>query len=140
MEYLTPKDFETAKKNGISEVRAKARFYKLGWSKQRAITQKVRKSPQQTWSKYKHQSLVSEYGFYARIKKGMSPEEAALTPPSPRGVRLGRPVKITKEHIERAAKNGIKLATLNHRVYGYHWDVERAVTEPIHESKRKKVR
>jgi hypothetical protein len=142
MEYLTPQDFETAKKNGISEERAKARFYKLGWTKQRTITQKTRK-PQHDWFKYKDKSLVSMQTFYQRIKKGMSPEEAALTPPVPLGGRLDRPMKITKEHIERAAKNGIKAATLNHRVYGYRWDVERAVTEPINEryrSKKKSLR
>jgi hypothetical protein len=135
MEYLTPEDFETAKKNGISEVRAKARFYRMAWSKQRAITQEVRK-PRYDWAEYKDRSLVTEDSFYKRIRKGMTPEEAALTPPT---VRLFQPVKITKTHIERAANNGITLTTLSQRVYKYRWNVERAVTEPIHVSKRKKL-
>jgi hypothetical protein len=137
MEYLTPKDFETAKRNGISEERAKARFYKLGWSKQRAITQEIKK-PQYDWHKYKDKSTVSEQTFYQRIKKGMSPEEAAFTPPVPLGGRLDRPIKLTKEDIKRGARNGIKVATLYQRIYNYKWDVERAVTEPINERYRRK--
>lgn len=137
MEYLSPQDIETAKKNGISEERAKARFYKLGWTKQRTITQGIVR-PKYDWDKYKDVCVVTQDTFYKRIQKGMTPEEAALTPPVPLGGRLDRPMKITKEHIERAAKNGIKLATLNHRVYVYGWEVERAVTEPIHERCRRK--
>jgi hypothetical protein len=137
MEYLSPKDFETAKKNGISEERAKVRFYRRKWSKERAITQPI-KQPQHDWALYKNKSLVSMQTFYQRIKKGLSPEEAALTPPLPKGWRLNEPIMITKEHMERAARNGIKPSTLHQRVYNYQWDVERAVTEPIHEYRRKK--
>lgn len=137
MEYLTPQDIETAMKNGISEERAKARFYKMGWTKQRAITQQLKK-PKYDWLKYKDKSLVAMTTFYQRIQKGMTPEEAAFTPPVQLGGRLDRPVKITKQHIQRAEKNGIKYTTLCHRVYGYRWDVERAVTEPIHEHCRTK--
>ena len=138
MDYLTPEDFATAEKNGISEERAKARFYKMGWSKQRAITQKLKK-PQHDWNKYHHQSLVTAQTFYQRIKKGMTPEEAALTPPLPKGCRFGKTIKITQEHMEQAVKNGIKVSTLYARVYNYDWDVERAVTEPIHEHCRRKL-
>jgi hypothetical protein len=135
MEYLTPDDIEIAKSNGISYPLVNKRFYQLGWTKEKAITQTVRKKVL-VWESYKDVSLVSEYSFYDRIKKGMTPEQAALTPPVPNGGRLFRALKVTPEMVEIAAKNGISKSTLCHRVRYYKWDVERAVSEPIHVEKR----
>jgi hypothetical protein len=135
MEYLTPEDIAIAKSNGISYERVNKRFYQSGWTKERSITEVVKKKVL-VWEKYKDISLVAQGTFYDRIKKGMTPEQAALTPPVPNGGRLFRSVKVTAEMIEIAAKNGIGKNTLIRRVRYYKWDAERAVSEPIHTQKR----
>ena len=128
--YLTPKDIETAIRNGISEERVKARFYRLGWTTERAITEPVFKA-KHMWAKYKDVSVVSQNTFYQRIQKGMSPEKAALTSKTPNGVRIGQKPKITQELVELAEKNGIKKTTFEHRMYRYKWSPEDAATVPI---------
>src|SRR6185312_11568765 len=134
--YLTPQDIETAEANGITEERAKARFYQLNWSKHRAITQPC-KRPKGLWPKYKDicaEHKVSQTTFFYRINHyGMTPDEAATKPPLKRGEGLKQNHKITPEIREVAAKNGISKQTLAYRVYALKWPVERAMTEPINE-------
>jgi hypothetical protein len=139
-EYLSPEDFEIAQQNGISEERAKARFYRLGWIKQRAITEPVYQ-PKHMWAKYKDVSVVSQNAFYQRIQKGMTPEAAALTPKTPNGGRMGQKPKITQELVELAEKNGIKRTTFEYRMYQYRWSPEEAATIPIgkRRGRRKKL-
>lgn len=43
----------------------------------------------------------------------------------------------TEKDYEIAARNGISKANVNQRVYGYHWSVERAITEPLQNKKGK---
>jgi hypothetical protein len=43
----------------------------------------------------------------------------------------------TKEQEEIAKQNGISYRTLYMRVHQYKWSVERAMTEPVHEEKKK---
>jgi hypothetical protein len=128
--YLTPDDIEIALRNGISEERVKARFYRSGWSVKRATTEPVRVS-KNGWAKYKDVSVVSVNTFYQRIQRGMSPEDAALIPTTPRGGRVGNKFKVTQEDVAEAAKNGISENTLRYRVSKYKWSVERARTEPV---------
>lgn len=42
-----------------------------------------------------------------------------------------------EEDYKIAARNGISKANVNQRVYGYHWSVERAITEPLQNKKGK---
>lgn len=137
MQYLTPDDIEKAKRNGISEERAKARFYKYGWTVERTITEPVYQ-PKYSWAQYKDVSLVSMNTFYQRIQKGMTPEAAALTPKTPNGGRVGKRLKVTPEDVAEAAKNGINENTLRYRVSRYKWDIRRAVTTPVKTQCRRK--
>ncbi|MDA1920692.1 hypothetical protein [Bacillus cereus group sp. BcHK140] len=43
----------------------------------------------------------------------------------------------TDEDYKIAARNGISKANVNQRVYGYHWSIERAITEPLQNKKGK---
>ncbi|MCU5414805.1 hypothetical protein OCE50_28475 [Bacillus wiedmannii] len=43
----------------------------------------------------------------------------------------------TEEDYKIAARNGISKANVNQRVYGYHWSVERAITDPLQNKKGK---
>lgn len=140
-EYLSPDDYKIAEANGIPEHRAKVRFYELGWSKHRAITQEC-KRPKGLWPKWKDKCAengISQTTFFNRIKQyGVTPEKAATTPPLQKWGWTKKVHVLTPELRETAAKNGISKGALNYRVYGLKWPVERAITEPINASKRKK--
>jgi hypothetical protein len=80
MEYLTDEDYLIAERNGISHKTAYQRFYLTGWTKERAITQKIEPS---RWSVYREiceTNGISQQTFNDRIRRGKSPEEAATTP------------------------------------------------------------
>lgn len=80
---LTYLDIEKGKERGLSEQVIRHRFYGLGWSKERAISQPLQKRLG-LWPKYRHlceQIGISEATFCQRMKKyGWSPEKAATTP------------------------------------------------------------
>jgi hypothetical protein len=78
-EYLTDADFARAERNGIHAQCVKQRFYSLGWSKERSITQKYRPN-RNLWEKYKNESLVGLETFKSRIRRGWEPEDAAMIP------------------------------------------------------------
>jgi hypothetical protein len=135
--YLSPEDFETAAKNGINYHNAYERFYKRGWSKERTITEPIRTKAYSTYAKYKDVCVVSRRAFENRLKRGMSPEEAATIPRQDYTVRSGKGV-LSKALYEQALENGIGRATVHARVYIYNWSVERAITTPVNTKFRKK--
>jgi len=129
MEYLTDQDYEIAEQNGISKSAAYQRFYNYEWSKERAITEKINAKESSLYSQYKEkcrQNNVSGDLFRKRLKKGMSPEEAASKPPEfhrPWG-RYGD----MSENYKIAEKNGINPRTVRTRIYTMKWSVEKAIT------------
>ena len=135
-EFLNEDDFATAKANGLSYDVVYKRFYYSNWSKEDAISKPVRVQQPSLWSVWMKTAVennVSRYLFYYRTKKlGWEPETAATTPSQGRG----RKRVFTKEQEEIAANNGIPYKTVYHRVYEYKWPIERAITEPVNESKR----
>jgi hypothetical protein len=135
--YLTPEDFETAKKNGISYINAYERFYKRNWSKERAITDPIRPKAYSLYAKYQDICVVSRKSFNARVAKGMTPEAAATTPPADYTVKSGKG-KLSKKLYEQALENGIGRATLHARVYIYGWSVEKALNTPVNTKLRSK--
>jgi hypothetical protein len=135
--YLTPEDIETARENGISYQHAYNRFYKYGWTREESITKPIRPKSHSLYAKYKDVCVVTRNAFNARIKKGMTPEEAALTPREDYTIRSGKG-KLSKKLYEQALKNGIGRPTVHARVYIYNWSVERAITTPVNTKFRKK--
>jgi hypothetical protein len=136
--FLTYEDIDIAKANGIDYLNAYNRVHKLNWPVEKAITTPLKRKEDQLWPKYRELAAkhdIKHWCFFQRLKRGMSPEQAATMPKVPYGERA-RPCKITKEFYEIAAQNGIKRSTVNARVYNYKWPVEKAVSEPVDEKKR----
>jgi hypothetical protein len=133
MEYLTPDDYEIARKNGISRKVAYNRFYLQNWNRERSITEPLQIHKWTAlYNPYKEVSVVSMRTFQDRVSRGWHPKKAATAP-------LRRNQNITKEMISTAAQNGIKECTFRQRIVVYKWSVERAMTEPIHENLRRKA-
>lgn len=99
MKYLTREHYRTAKKNGISPQLAYARFYNHGWSIEQTITQVPQPKGEGIYKPFKEQceqNGITRNLFYKRIKKGMTPEEAATRPKIPRGANGGRTRKLRR--------------------------------------------
>lgn len=140
MDYLTDEDYIIAEKNGISHQRAYDRFYINGWDKQRAITQPLKKVS--IWEQYRDKCEshgIAKPTFYYRINNGLSPEEAATFPLVTSGsYSFNQQPRLQKEWLETAKKNGIGRSTLDQRIYILKWDIQRAITQPVDASKRRK--
>lgn len=89
--YLTPDDYEIARKNGIGKKTLEARVYyrKKKWSKERAITEPVRKVKvsHDPWRKVAVSNGINPKTYNTRIRDGWEPELAATTIP---GTYVGR--------------------------------------------------
>lgn len=79
--HLSPRDYKTAASNGIHKKLAYERFYKYGWSADRAITQKPERDMSK-WVALAKRNGISKGTFYHRVSKrmGWSPYKAATTP------------------------------------------------------------
>jgi hypothetical protein len=82
MNYLSEEDFAAAIQNGVSRNRAHMRYYVAGWSKERAITEPIKKH-QGLWKNYKTRCAeigLSRAGFFKRLNRGLTPEQAVSFP------------------------------------------------------------
>jgi hypothetical protein len=138
-EYLTPSDFEKAARYGVPEARVKQRFYSLGWSKERSITQKYR-PVKNVWGQYKDRAVVTPATFYNRLDRGWTHEDAATIPLIPNGKKYKQPFPIADEIRELAEKNRIKFTTLRNRIYEYKWTPEEAASIPVGKKPARKRR
>lgn len=79
--HLSPDDYEIAKNNGIHKKLAYERFYKYGWSAERAITEAPQRD-MSDWVALAKRNGISKGTFYHRVSKrmGWSPYKAATTP------------------------------------------------------------
>jgi hypothetical protein len=95
--FLTEEDYAVAAENGIPSKFADLRFYEWGYSREKAIhpdgwvKPKAEKGPKlandgkpmeerHKWIAIAHKNKITTGAFYARIRKGMTDEEAATTP------------------------------------------------------------
>lgn len=131
MEYLTDEDYARAEANGINYRLAHKRFYGEGWTKERTITE----TPQRRiWPQYREEAEangVTRHMFFSRIGKGIEPEEAIAMGYIGQGQNQTK-VRMGRMAIEIAEANGIPELTAKRRFYTYGWDMERAITEPVH--------
>lgn len=133
MNYLEPHHYEIAEKNGIPRDTAYSRFYKKGWTVERAITQPIMKRSDHGWSKWKDVAKVSKDTYMQRVRdRGWDQERAALTPSyrKKKFKRAGYRV-FTEEQEEKMKKNGIDRITAYMRVHKLGWTKEDAVTIPL---------
>lgn len=75
------------------------------------------------WEELKDQAVVKRQTYDKRVRNGMSPEKAALTP-------IEKP-NYTKEDVRIAEEHGISYNTFKNRVITYKWPVEIAATAPL---------
>lgn len=122
---ISPEQYAIAESNGICRKTLHTRVYVNDWDVERAITQPVIRR-EGLWEKWGPVSKVSKTAFHTRISRGMTPEEAALTPKTTKK-NTGR---IKEEHLKMAAENGVSKGTLHSRVYIYNWPLEKAITTP----------
>lgn len=125
-ERLTEEHFKIAEENGIHRKLVMNRWYR-GCDIEYCITVPKRTGTG-VWPEWKETALangISEETFYSRVRRGLTPKEAATQP-----LNFNKS-KIPKWVFEKAKENGIPVVNLSGRIHNYHWDLERACTEPI---------
>lgn len=134
MEYLTDHDYAIALQNGITHQQAYDRFYRMGWTKQRTITEPVTKG--YLWDTYGErckENGIKKMTFYQRMRAyGMTAEEASSSPLLSRGGNFTNKRKMISDHLVKIAEsNGISKSTLRYRIRVARWPTMRAATEPV---------
>ena len=134
--YITPEEYETAAANGISSSTLEARIRRLGWPKERAITEPPRKSKiTREIVELAQRNDIPYQTLYWRIYAGWAPERAATEPVADRAERVRRAHdarrKIPADLVDLAKRHGIKYVTLYKRVSEMGWDPVTAATTPI---------
>lgn len=139
--YVTPEEYEEAKKIGLSEKDIYRRIHEENWSKKRAINtpkKKIRPSIKYT---EEQKRIIKENGLTTRIvslrrHRGWSMEKAINTPKfKPQQKANGRDrYKYSDEIINIVLKNGIKLDTFYRRVRNG-WSIDEASTIPVNSKK-----
>lgn len=126
--YVTPDDIKEAQKNGIPERTVYERVYKLGWTRERARTEKVHKKKHYlTEEDYKRakENGIDKGTLKARLNNLGWDLEKAISTPKIRGAKPKYPLWAK----EKAKENGIPIQTFRNRINMYNWDIERACTE-----------
>ena len=136
--YISPEDYEIAKKRGISNSTLYARVYRLRWSKQRAMTEPVRKR-REIGSHYRRQAIKNDIPittYDSRIRRGWCPKRASTEPVKSKEERID----IMKENNRRypewvhdnLKKHNINYITFYTRMNNSKrkWTLEEASTKP----------
>lgn len=130
--YVTPDDYDIAEKNGIPQNIVYDRVINGGWDVDKAVSKPVRKKKYSNWIKKAAQNGISRHTFYARVKRGMSLEEAVTK----EVMTLNQAAEIARANIRKkpswvrtAMENGIKRHTFYARVYKG-WSKAEAATRP----------
>lgn len=137
--YINPSEYEQAQANGISAKCLEGRIRKMGWGKQRAITQPVQKrrpfQKSSHWAKIAEQNGIEYHTFYHRVHAyGWTPERAATQPI----VDLRKLMvelyekqrKYPKKYYDLAKANKISKATFTNRMR-QGWTLKMAATVPV---------
>lgn len=136
--YITPEEFEQAKKNGVSQVTFYNRVRQLGWSKEKAMNTPPRKKTfhSNKWIKIAEENGICISTYKYRINQlGYSEEQAATKPLQDRAkqakIAHSASRKYPLEILELAKRNGIGYDTFRSRVNESGWSLEKAATVPI---------
>jgi len=141
--YITPEEYEAARRNGISPKTLETRIRRYGWSKARAMTQPVNRRHYKHPDFDRYKEMARRNGiplsvFGVRLGKGWESLRAASFPHRPR--KLGNANireygqarrKYPKELLQRAAANGIGYGTFKNRVCTLGWAPEEAASRPV---------
>lgn len=135
--YLTPKHYEIAKGNGISEQTLYARVYIYFWDIEKAIRAPLQPRESIGWEERKEIAEANgiKYATYRkRVFRGMDRDEAASKPVMTRKEASEQGMKalnrqFTDEQLEIMKANGINYRTAYSRVKRSKWTVEDAITK-----------
>ena len=137
--YITPNEYEEAKKNGIGRYTLEKRIRELAWDKEKAIKEPVKKYPDRSkWIKIAEENGISYQLFINRINDlGWDLEKASTTLVTKKGYTYR---KYSDEILEQADKTIGRKNFYNRIRKG--WTIERALTEPLYskEDKLKKMK
>jgi len=129
--FISDEEYAIAESNGIRRSTLESRIRKLGWSKERAITEQVDKFKK--WVSLAEKNGISRASFYMRKNElGWSLEESATVPIMSKEKIIKKMHKCNrkhkKEHVALAKSNGIKYSTFATRVNQLGWNPIKAAT------------
>ena len=145
-DYVDPKFYDIAYKNGITRNQFYTRVYCNGWTPEEASTKPIArvKRISKELKEILESNNISTETYRLRITKlGWDKERAMSTPPLQRGMwekKKRTPETDKTKHLEIALKNGIPKNTFYARVCTLHWSLHEAATRPVDITKRKKER
>lgn len=128
--YITPKDYERAKANGICKSTLEARVRRNGWDIERAVNEPPLGYPLTEEERAAMKRLgISKKLLSSRVlHRGMTVHEAATTPKTDMK-ELHRKF-FTDEHRQIMKAHGVKYSTALYRVKKAGWTIEEAITTP----------
>ena len=135
--YITPEEYSIAASNGIDKANLDRRIRRLGWSKERALKEPIKKNTKRDrWLRIALENSIKKSTFFGRINRlGWSEEKAATTPVVRTAIRNR---KYSDELYNTLEKNGISKSLFYDRIRKG-WDIERASTEHVYSNKEKVV-
>lgn len=137
--YITPEEYEEARKNGINKNTLDSRIRIMCWNKSRAITEKPHKKSNRFPKNII--DLANSNGICYRTlldrvnRMGLSMEDAATIPlkDSKKNLRKQPFIKYSDEIFKIAESNGISKELVRHRLRykgNRKWTIEEAITIP----------
>ena len=133
--YISPQDYSTAERNGISARLLTDRVRVWGWDKRKAMINKPKKqTPRKEWLDIARVNGISTASFYKRVNNGMSPEKASTIPLMDKETKINNMAavkrKYPKAYEDTAVANGISKKTFVTRMRRG-WSAFRAATTPV---------
>ena len=146
--YITPEEMEQAAAKGISRRNISERQNTLNWSKQRTITEPVRKKNKDLgyWVKIAEDNGICRSTFDSRIYTyGYSYERAATEPIEKatiyeKGYRICAGHKVPLELIAQAEARGISYPTMTRRIRIQKMTPEEAAIAPLGHTSKKRTK
>ena len=130
--YITPEEYQTAAKNGVSAILLTKRVRVCAWSIDRATTTPPQRGKWADWIALAAKNGISVGTFRTRIFRGMEPSQAATDPVLSRVEIIESRVRVwvyPKFYADLAKENGIKPKTYAARVCRG-WEPADAATRP----------
>ena len=133
--YISPTEYEEAKRNGISQRLLTDRVRILGWNIEKAMTIPPKKQDnRKEWIDIAMKNNIPPSVFYERVSNGTSPEQASTMPVMDKKTLIDNIAiakrKYPKEFEDIAAANGIGKKTFVSRMFR-RWNPLEAATTPV---------
>ena len=134
--YITPEEYAIAEANGIDKLALDNRVRRCCWSKERAMTEPIKRRGQNIkWYKLAESNGISRGTFIARVKRGGWGYERAATEPiktiEEKAIIMKNSRKIYSDEVHTTLEaNGICRSTFEGRLHRG-WPMERAMTEKV---------